>query len=252
MKLRHPMPLFGRASLKMLNGLELGSALILPSREKLLTRQPYPRLSQAFLNASDDCELAIVIGSSLRDHHLRGAMQSVAERAPVFLVNRKGATYDISRAIGVAQSASAFLTGTLPLALRSSDPVRALHGVAELRVARSINCLKPLAIALDANADETKRCAAIDALEAAGIPLDSESLRTLIQDPSPKVARYSLCFIPQAPDAEDLLQLAHSCSHAVEGSPYREDLALLESMIADSEKNVPANKSVQPTASGGG
>jgi hypothetical protein len=37
-KLRHPMPLFGRAILRLADGTELGSALVLPSREKLLSR----------------------------------------------------------------------------------------------------------------------------------------------------------------------------------------------------------------------
>jgi len=41
-KLRHPMPLFGRATLHLSDGQELGSALILPSREKLLTHAPIP------------------------------------------------------------------------------------------------------------------------------------------------------------------------------------------------------------------
>ncbi|MCG8668645.1 MAG: SIR2 family protein, partial [Pseudomonadales bacterium] len=54
-KLRHPMPLFGGARLRVSGGKELGSALVLPSREKLLTHTPYPRLSQTFLNSTDEC-----------------------------------------------------------------------------------------------------------------------------------------------------------------------------------------------------
>jgi len=251
-KLRHPMPLFGRATLRMPTGLELGSALILPSREKLLTRQPYPRLSQAFLNAADSCELAVVIGSSLRDHHLRGALQSIAGRVPVFLVNRKGSALDVEGAIGIPQTASVFLTGALPLAIRSSDTARALRDAAEAMAPQSINCLHPLAAALDADGEEATRCAALDTLEAAGVSVDSGWLRALIQDASPKVARYSLGFLTQAPDAEALLQLARSCSHATDGSPFQEDLTLLESMLSQTVDTSAANKSVQPTASGGG
>ena len=80
-KLRHPMPLFGRSALRLADGQQLGSALVLPSREKLLTRPPYPRLSQAFLNAADCCDLAVFVGSSLRDNHIRDAARSVASRA---------------------------------------------------------------------------------------------------------------------------------------------------------------------------
>ena len=58
-KLAHPMPLFGDGFLT-LGEQELGSALVLPSREKILTRDPYPRLSQKFLNTADMCDLALL------------------------------------------------------------------------------------------------------------------------------------------------------------------------------------------------
>ena len=45
-KLRHPMPLFGGFTLRMAQGQELGSALVLPAREKLLSKAPYQRLTQ--------------------------------------------------------------------------------------------------------------------------------------------------------------------------------------------------------------
>lgn len=231
-KLRHPMPLFGRSTLKMPTGLELGSALILPSREKLLTRQPYPRLSQAFLNAADECNFAIVIGSSLRDHHLRAAVESIAERAPVFLVNPEGSNLNLDRATGISQTASAFLTGRLPVAIRCRDPIRTLHDAAKAPLTQPINCLHPLAAALDTEADEATRCAALDQLESAGIVIDSEWLRTLIQGTSSEVARYSLGFLVQTPDSETLLDLARSCPHAANGSAFHEDVALLESMLS--------------------
>jgi len=231
-KLRHPMPLFGKGVLKMPNGLELGSALILPSREKLLTRQPYPRLSQAFLNAADQCDLAVVIGSSLRDHHLRAAVKSMAERAPVFIVNRKGTTHGIEKVVGLPFAASAFLTGILPPALRVSNPSSVLAKAADFNSShRNTNCLKPLAVALDVDMDEAARCSALDQLESIGIAIDDDWLKDLIQGTSPEVARYSLGFITLSPNAGALLDLARSCNHAREGSPFHEDLTLLESMI---------------------
>ena len=83
-KLRHPMPLFGQ-SLLYFEGLELDSALVLPSREKMLTGMPYPRLSKAFLDAADCCNLALFVGSSLRDNHIRDTAQDIAKKGiPVF------------------------------------------------------------------------------------------------------------------------------------------------------------------------
>lgn len=247
-KLRHPMPLFGRASLRLPTGIELGSALILPSREKLLTRQPYPRLSQAFLNATDSCDLAVVVGSSLRDHHLYAAVKSMADRRiPVFLVNRGGSAMGIDHAKGIQQTASVFLTGTLPVALRSADPVSALVA-ATARPRSSLSCLSSLALAIDKDANEDQRCVALDRLDAAGVLIDAERLRDLIQDPSPKVARYSLAFLTESPDAVSLLEVAKSCIHALDGSPFKEDLGLLHSMLRAAAEDGATNMAVQPTA----
>ena len=88
-KLRHPMPLFGRSVLQI-EGQELDSGLVLPSREKRLTSSPYPRLSQTFLNEADCCDLVVVVGSSLRDKHIQEAVRSIVKRAPVFIVNPDG------------------------------------------------------------------------------------------------------------------------------------------------------------------
>ncbi len=91
--------------LRLSNGEALGSALILPSREKLLTKPPYPRLTQAFLNAADRCEAAVFVGSSLRDPHIRDAASSIASDRPLFLVNPSGDTLGVNQARAIAQPA---------------------------------------------------------------------------------------------------------------------------------------------------
>ena len=119
-KLRHPMPLFGDSTL-LFEGHKLGSALVLPSREKMLTREPYPRMSQMFLNVADQCDVAIFVGSSLRDYHVRDVAQSSVERTLVFVVNPDGDSHGIEGANVIAQTASNFLVSTLPNALAGSQ-----------------------------------------------------------------------------------------------------------------------------------
>ena len=97
-----------------------------------------------------------------------------------------------------------------------------------------------------------QRCTALDELEAAGIPLDTDRLRALIQDASPEVARYSLGLLRQGPDAATLLSIAESCAHAKDGSPFRQDLELLQSMLSSSVENGSSNKTLQSTVSAGG
>ncbi len=232
-KLRHPMPLFGRAALRLPDGGELGSALILPSREKLLTRDPYPRLSQAFLNAADACDLGVVIGSSLRDHHLRGAVQSMANRVATFIINPAGDLYGIRNAVGIPQSASAFLIGTLPAALTTSDPVGALRSASGMP-AIGANALHALRTALDADQPTSLRCRALEELDASGSALHPKWMEELLTCPDAHVARYALGLIPLAPQRDALTHLAAQSPHASADSAYQEDLNLLNAVASES------------------
>lgn len=125
-KLRHPMPLFADGTLVFGNR-KLGAALVLPSREKILTREPYPRLSHAFLGTGDSAELVVFVGSSLRDPHIRKAAEAWAENKPVFVVNPDSAFGAVGRAKVMRETASEFLISTMPNALEASDPLASLR-----------------------------------------------------------------------------------------------------------------------------
>lgn len=188
-KLRHPMPLFGRASLRLADGTELGSALVLPSREKLLTHSPYPRLSQTFLNAADCCDVAIVVGSSLRDQHIRGAAEATASRVPAFIVNPSGDTYGIGNVKAIKQCASTFLIATLPHALMTEDPAAALASIA-IEANDNKGIFGAVRQALNAATAVEIRCRALEQLDEMGITLDPVLLRQLLRDHGTTVARY--------------------------------------------------------------
>jgi len=228
-KLRHPMPLFGRAVLRLATGSELGSALVLPSREKLLTHSPYPRLSQTFLNAADSCEMAIFVGSSLRDHHIRGAAEATARRAPVFVVNPAGNTYGLEQVTPIKQSASTFLMSTLPNALKGSDPAGALRrGAGDSTNAKGV--FAPVKQALDTEASVETRCRALEQLDEMSVPLDGTFLRQVMSDQHATVARYALGLVSLSPEREDLVQHAATTTHASDPA-FLEDLALLREML---------------------
>jgi len=229
LKLRHPMPLFGRAVLHLANGQDLGSALVLPSREKLLTHDPYPRLSQTFLNAADHCDVAIFVGSSLRDYHIRGAAQTTACRVPVFVVNPAGETYGIERVRPIKQFASTFLIATLPNALLAPTPIAALESI----VAQSSDdggLLPAVREALDADAPADRRCRALEQLDDMEATLDPFLLRQLLTDSDSRVARYSLGLISLSAARDALIEAASTTTHAEEPA-FREDLQLLRNMV---------------------
>ena len=206
-KLRHPMPLFGGGTL-LFEGHKLGSAVVLPSREKMLTKAPYPRMSQMFLNVADQCDVAIFVGSSLRDSHVRDTAQSSAERVPVFIVNPDGDSHGVADANVIAQTASHFLVSTLPNALAASEPTQVLCRSAQVgRSSRGclIHLVREL---LNPEASTGNRCAAIDELDSMGATLPTAWICQLLEDPDSTVARYALGLIATSSTGQTLIEAA--------------------------------------------
>jgi hypothetical protein len=230
-KLRHPMPLFGRGTLRLPNNVDLGSALILPSREKLLTRPPYPRLSQAFLNAADACEAAIFIGTSLRDHHIRDAATEIAKSRPAFIVNPEGDNLGIGRAVGVAQSASRFLISTLPSALLAPEPVSALGNAVQDPQHEEPNTLELVRLATSTHEHSERRCQAIEMLDARSVALDGHFVRALVSDKDATVSRYALGLVPASTDRNILITTLQS-PHVTDAA-FAEELALLQQILSE-------------------
>lgn len=242
-KLRHPMPLFGRSVLQI-EGQELDSGLVLPSREKMLTRLPYPRLSQIFLNATDSCELAVVVGSSLRDTHIHEAVQSIVRRkTPVFIVNPDGDSREIEGATLILQHASTFLISTLPNALFTADPSVALREASCSSKTRTQGILSAVRDLLDTSVAVSRRCHAIEELDETETTLAPWLIQQILGDDNPTVARYGLGLIPLSTSQEQLIELAANSRHA--GDPaFCEELKLLRKLqvraVADLKKAVAA------------
>ena len=116
-KLRHAMPLYGALVLmeRGKNNPTLKSALVLPSQEKMTTQPPYPSLATEFRNSAEQADVAIFLGTSLRDQDMRDVCSLCANRVPTFVVSR-GANYGQGylppTATVLKQSASRFLIST--------------------------------------------------------------------------------------------------------------------------------------------
>lgn len=231
-KLAHPMPLFGDGFLT-LGEQELGSALVLPSREKILTRDPYPRLSQKFLNTADMCDLALFVGSSLRDNQIHGAARSLAERVPVVIVNPDGDGRGIPSAFVIPQSASRFLVSTLPDAIASENPAAILESVHERATETPAPCdgiLGQIRAALDQEMTSTERCQAIDDLVRVGATLPAEWVRQLLAGDEADVARYALGLVLRSSRREELMAVAQTSRHKSNAS-FADELDLLCKLV---------------------
>lgn len=226
-KLRHPVALYGRSELRLPSGPRLQSALILPSREKMLTNNPYPRLSQTFLNVADECDLAVFVGSSLRDPHIAEAARSTSERAATFIVNPDG-NAAVDGATAIQQCASTFLISTFPNAL-AGDPEESLRVSAETSLAGDRGILELVRELSDSRSDTRVRCEAIERLDAMGATLEAEQVRQLLSDDDATVARYALSLVYGSNQVAGLLETAEHSRHS-QDEAFLEDLALLRQL----------------------
>ena len=228
-KLRHPMTLYERSELRLPGGPQLKSALILPSREKMLTNAPFPRLLQRFLNEVDNCDLAVFIGSSLRDPHIEQAVRSTTNRVPTFVVNPHvvNLLYGSNR---ISQHASDFLLSTFPKAL-SEDSCETLCEMVGQEEATGNGILEVVETLLDSANETPSRCGAVELLEETGMTLDKPHIERLLSDRDVTVARYALSLVPMSPRAIELVEIARRTEHVKKSDHFRDDLNLLDKML---------------------
>ena len=160
-KLRHAMPLYGNVRIAIEGSeVNLGSALVLPSREKKVTSAPYPDLAFQFRKAIEEAEIVVFIGFSLRDPDLLELARQAAARVPTLVVNRHGRTEGPGQA--VAMSASRFLISVAPrnlvVGLRGiytiGEKATAEYEKARAKFARFINAPDAHEIVFTRNATE--------------------------------------------------------------------------------------------------
>ena len=234
-KLRHPMPLFADGTL-IFGNRTLGAALVLPSREKILTREPYPRLSHAFLSVGDSAELVVFVGSSLRDPHIRKAAESWAEKKPVVVVNPDSEFEAVGEAKVVLETASEFLISTLPNALKGSDPVASLgrrcrRDGRTLMGSRRDGVLLLVRNALNGKIDTRSRCASVGQLVERGATLPLEWIQFLIDEDDPALARHALGLIFGSTDQDELMRVAEESAHQGD-STFRDEYDMLKEVVS--------------------
>lgn len=235
-KLRHPMPLFGRVTMQVdaPNPLKLRSAAILPSREKKMNLHPYPDLAFEFRRGIDDAEVAVFIGTSLRDPDMRNRYLRSANRVPTFVVGRSVQTPNGTSGLPIRQTASKFLAATLPTALLSSDPASFLRTQAGER-APDEGILADLSAAANTGADYRRRCDAIERLAAASVALPAATVRPLLEDDRTEVRTFALALVASCGDNSNLLAEAKVIAERTKDTAFRQELEILEKVIRGNE-----------------
>jgi hypothetical protein len=231
-KLRHAMPLFGRVTMQVdaPNPLKLRSAAILPSREKKMNLHPYPELSSEFRHAVEEAELAIFIGTSLRDPDMRNLCRKSARRIPTFVVSRSVQTPAETDGHPIRQTASKFLAATLPTALLSSDADGFLRAQAGEGKPDS-GILDHLAAATDASREYRHRCDAIEKLADASVSLPAATILPLLQDNQSEVRTFALAPVTSCGDNSVLLAEAKTIAERTNDTVFRQELEILENLL---------------------
>jgi hypothetical protein len=204
------------------------------------TREPYPRLSQQFLDTGDSSEVVVFVGSSLRDPHIHQAAEAWGENKAVFVVTPDWGFQAVRGVKVIRETASEFLISTLPNALGSHDPVGCLErrcrsgdGMGETQEDyEDHGILRVVRVALDEGIDAARRCKAVGQLVDMGATLPLRWVEGLIDEEDPALARHALGLIMGSSEHEVLMRTASESRHMGDG-PFHDEYGMLrEVMIA--------------------
>ncbi len=235
-KLRHPMPLYGRLKIAPEEAANqtLQSALVLPSREKVTTTNPFPALAAEFRIDAKASDVAIFLGTSLRDPHMHDVFLTCAKNKPTFVVTRSKSFAEgflPPEVIVISQSAGQFLISTLPEFLRTKNLDVLIHA-SKSPLNPEIDTLGWLVIACDENLSDRERCEAIENIANAQALLPHVEIETLLRSPATGVSLFSLGLIPISPSQKSLLEIARDLSKNGKDQDFMGELDTLVRMMS--------------------
>ena len=196
-----------------------------------------PDLVAEFRNAVKDADIAIFVGSSLRDPDLVDLCGQCAERIPTYLVSRSGEYPNISLPSGakiILQSASEFIVSTLPRFLHSSG-LDELDRLSETRSDNRPSILSWLVTALDGSQTPENVSDSIEKLADNNVAIDIVDLKPLLRHTDPTVRNYSLALVPNSIDRDEALAIAEEIASAEPDSPFARELNALKRLMHTSQ-----------------
>lgn len=234
-KLRHPMPLFGK--LKILPEEDLNthmqSALVLPSREKVITLTPFPDISAEFRNHANNADVVIFLGSSLRDPHIRSVCSNCSSIKPTFIISRSGNFKENVVPVNakiITQSTGRFLVSTFPNFLSNLD-VDILISASDTPTYDTSSILNSFVLACDENLDYADRCKAIEELAGTNVSLHKQEIEKLLKSSNDQVATYALGLIPTSFTSELLIEIAKKLAEDRPNSQFDAELNILLKLL---------------------
>lgn len=237
-KLRHPMPLYGNLALSLVQGEprvthQMTNSLILPTKEKRITLPPYLDLITDFRTFARETEIAIFIGTSLRDPDLYDVCEQCIQRGvPTYFVTVDAGLKIPKDMKKIVETAGGFLTSTLPrfFACGDSEFLDACSNGSH-KVAGTQSILGTLVAALDSGNKSDTICQAIDRLVDDEVMLDLSDIRKLLLNEDVTVCKYALALIPQSVDQEKAMALAQEIAASGKDPTFGEELQMMEKLM---------------------
>ena len=233
-KLKHPLPIYGDLTVSGHDGEvpRLSSAMILPTREKIINRPPYPDLVTEFRISTRTSDMAVFLGTSLRDPDILDVFMQCQRNIPTLLVNAYDPRTDLGvtgNAIFIQESASQFLISTFPKIL-DRQTHQSVAFLDDIDSSGFVSVLDWIEILEDSDVSVDELCGTIERLADCEISVDGMLIRGLIGHREPAVRRYALCLIPYSVDREEAMELAENHVSGRDDPAFAEELELLKSM----------------------
>ncbi len=234
-KLRHPMPLYGSLAVvdTGIQALQMKSALVLPTQEKRVNQPPYPDLVTRFRNAAQESDVAVFLGTSLRDPDILDICRQCAARIPTYLVSKDGPPAGMSVGANlrvVVQVATKFIASTLPLLLSTDTPGISQDGTGP--DASTASVLAWLVAIQDPQRSPEDVCDAIEKLAENEVSLDLSTLSPLIGHQDPTVRSYAVALIGQSLHSSEVLALAQKLATVEPDGALANELEMLKRLGA--------------------
>jgi NAD-dependent SIR2 family protein deacetylase len=235
-KLRHPMALFGNLKLDVQleeKDLSLNSAVVLPSREKVVRKSPYDDIGFKFNSLYREADIAFFIGSSLRDPEIKKAVEFCSEKKPTYIIN-PNAEEDVSpereNLNTLDITASQFLCSILPASLSYSETVDELimsidESVLHFEKPQSI--LSYLITAYEQNTHQKERCEAIEALAKNRVSLLENEIKKLLDSEDEQIQKFALGLIPDSPNEDKLTQYVQQLTKSNNSEEFNKEVQIL-------------------------
>jgi hypothetical protein len=230
------MKLFGGLKLTISQGqskVNLNSAIVLPSREKAVREDPYDEIKYYFNKSYRNADIAIFLGSSLRDPDLKKAAEYCSQECRTYVVSPnvdKNEPNIPTKSVALNLTSSQFLCSVLPSSISSSSGVDNFADRMEKyndRVDNPESILSQVVLSYDEEVEPEKRCNAIESLAKMRLPLCDEEIKRLLEYDDKIVSKFALGLIPESPNKDSLTEYAEKLAQSEDSVGFAEEVRLL-------------------------